>query len=286
MKKKIGNILLALTLTLCMTACGDGKVKPMIDNPHEQLDMVVALITNMVMERPGAEQLAILNDYNDDELDGITESILNMYQLHMDGRVYRSGIISYNDSYELIGRNNIEDMLNDPSVTAEDVVKALNITYTVGDKKVVAEAHINGELHNAVVEIIFDKNLHVTSVNTNILYNLQESMQKAGQNTLIGMGTVFVMLILISIIISGMKIIPTLQENMAKKKESKEKEEMLDNAISDIIKRETAVEVPAEEADDDELIAVIAAAIAAASEEAGGPTSTEGFVVRSIRRIR
>lgn len=103
-------------------------------------------------------------------------------------------------------------------------------------------------------------------------------MKKAGINTLIGMGTVFAMLILIMIIISAMKIIPTLQNAFAKKKEEpKGSEASINNTIAGIIERETA------EADSDELIAVIAAAIAAASAESG---ETGDFVVRSIRRVR
>lgn len=43
------------------------------------------------------------------------------------------------------------------------------------------------------------------------VYTLGEKMGKAGMNTLMGMGTVFVILILISIIIYAFRIIPYLQ---------------------------------------------------------------------------
>ena len=49
-----------------------------------------------------------------------------------------------------------------------------------------------------------------------------------------------------------------------------------DNAVAQIVENETVQE------DDLELIAVIAAAIAASE----GAASTDGYVVRSIRRIR
>ncbi len=91
-------------------------------------------------------------------------------------------------------------------------------------------------------------------------------------NTLLGMGTVFVVLIFISFLIARFKIIPTLFG--PKKKE----EPVSAPAVS------APVSVPeaAPETDDTELIAVIAAAIAAAREADGmDEASAGGFFVRS-----
>ena len=41
-------------------------------------------------------------------------------------------------------------------------------------------------------------------------YSLGEKMQKAAMNTLMGLGTVFMILILISLVIYGFKVIPYL----------------------------------------------------------------------------
>ena len=96
-----------------------------------------------------------------------------------------------------------------------------------------------------------------------------EILTKAGLNTLLGMGTVFAVLIFLALIISTLKYIPMLLEGMSKKSEEVP------------AAKETAVEEVAvvEETDDLELIAVITAAIAAQEG-----TSTDGFVVRSIKR--
>lgn len=67
-------------------------------------------------------------------------------------------------------------------------------------------------------------------------------------NTLMGMGTVFAVLILISLVISCFKIFPYL--------ESKKKAGQTENAV-----KETVQDIPAEQQDNTELIAVIAAAI-------------------------
>jgi len=107
-------------------------------------------------------------------------------------------------------------------------------------------------------------------------YTLGEKMEKAGLNTLLGMGTVFAVLILIMAIISCFSVFPKIEKALADKKANKDKTEAaagVDNAVAQIIENE-------ELSDDTELVAVIAAAIAAYE----GSASTDGFVVRSIKR--
>ena len=111
-----------------------------------------------------------------------------------------------------------------------------------------------------------------TGVTVNAHYGMSEILEKAGLNTLLGMGTVFVMLIFMSFIISLIKYVPALLNGTSKKK----KEEAPKAAPAPAVA--AAVE-EAEEMDDTELVAVIAAAIAAAEG-----TTTDGFVVRSIKR--
>jgi sodium pump decarboxylase gamma subunit len=90
-------------------------------------------------------------------------------------------------------------------------------------------------------------------------------------HTLLGMGTVFVILILISLIISLFKFIPMIQEKFSKKKPE---------PAAAPAPAAPVVEEVEEETDDLELVAVITAAVAVAM----GTTSTDGFVVRSIKR--
>lgn len=111
---------------------------------------------------------------------------------------------------------------------------------------------------------------------------LGEILQKAGLNTLLGMGVVFSVLILISLLIYCLRFIPVFFEKMAGKKEE---EKPAQPAPANVPAAKTApVEVlPAASARTEEtdlaLIAVITAAIAA---EAGVPA--DGIVIRSIRR--
>lgn len=129
------------------------------------------------------------------------------------------------------------------------------------------------ENREATLEFQFDEKLYLETVTVSAHFSLGEILQKAGMNTLLGMGTVFSVLIFISLIISLFKYIPAIQAAFTKKPKVAKEAEKAPEAPA-------VVTAPAPKAQDDaELIAVIAAAIAAAEG-----TSTDGFVVRSIKR--
>jgi sodium pump decarboxylase gamma subunit len=151
-----------------------------------------------------------------------------------------------------------------------------------GDEAIIT-VDINGTNMNpkgvpreAEVELIIDKKEGMKSFVVNVEHTTGENMKNAGLNTLLGMGTVFAILILIALIISLFNFIPKIQKAFSKKGDvSETKEKAVDNTIAQIIENE-------ELSDDTELVAVIAAAIAASE----GAASTDGFVVRSIRRAK
>ena len=89
---------------------------------------------------------------------------------------------------------------------------------------------------------------------------------------MLGMGTVFVVLIFIAFIISLFKYIPAIEAKFKKKPAQSEAKKAEEKAVP-------AAPVVEDAVDDAELVAVIAAAIAAAEG-----TTTDGFVVRSIKR--
>jgi len=102
-------------------------------------------------------------------------------------------------------------------------------------------------------------------------YSLAETMEQAGLNTLMGIGIVFLMLLFLSFLISQFKHIAKLEEKFTKKEEK---------AAPVASAPAPAQPEEAEElVDDGELVAVIAAAIAASEN-----TSTDSFVVRSIKK--
>lgn len=102
--------------------------------------------------------------------------------------------------------------------------------------------------------------------------DLGARMEVAALNTLIGMGTVFAVLVIIIGVISLFRFIPMIQDRLNSRKAAAVQED-----AAQIVESQEDAEV----SDDLELVAVIAAAIAASE----GAASTDGFVVRSIRKV-
>lgn len=106
---------------------------------------------------------------------------------------------------------------------------------------------------------------------------MAENLITALLNTVLGMGTVFVILIFISFLISLFKYIPILEEKLKRSKKQDQKPEPAPAV---------RVPVPAPEpvkklTNDSELVAVITAAVVAAS----GVESADKLIVRSIKRV-
>ena len=100
-----------------------------------------------------------------------------------------------------------------------------------------------------------------------------DRMARAGMNTLMGMGTVFGVLIFIAFLISRFKYISRLEDWFRKRKAKNEP------TVTETVAEEPAADEEIDETDDLALVAVITAALAASLE-----TSPDKLVVRSIRR--
>ena len=145
---------------------------------------------------------------------------------------------------------------------------------TLKDDQYTVTVPVKFEKADANFVYVFDSTGTPVSLSVDVQYGMGKTLQRAGLNTLMGIGTVFVMLILLSLLISLFRFIP----NPEAKKAAEAK------AAKEVKEAEAAAAVQAAEenlADDGELVAVIAAAIAAAEG-----TTTDGFVVRSIRKVK
>ena len=114
-----------------------------------------------------------------------------------------------------------------------------------------------------------------TSMTYSVQYSLAANMQRAGMNTQMGIGIVFLMLLFLSFVIGLFKYIEKFQ-NVGKKKAAEEAPKAEEAPAPAIAQSEAADE---DFADDLELVAVISAAIAAYEN-----TSGDSFVVRSIKK--
>lgn len=145
----------------------------------------------------------------------------------------------------------------------ESEVTASDDTYTV-------TVPMSFEKADADFVYIFDNTTgSPTSLTVDVKYSMGETLKRAGMNTLMGLGTVFIILVFLIFVIWLFKFIPDPD------KKKKEQAKAAAPAPAPVMA------APAEEeVDDTELIAVIAAAIAASEG-----TSPDGFVVRSIRKV-
>ncbi len=263
-KTKLLGLLLMLACVFGLTACGSGETKT-LKYDEQNIALQVRNAYLLVSNDYGQDVIDTFREFNDDEFEELADQIYESAGIKTEGTVFVKGVDSYQNALTELGTIDVttlgEGMKFDPDV-----------------KELIVTMPLNGSVRVGELEVIFDRNLHITSITTNVKYNINESMQKAGQNTLIGMGTVFAMLILIMCIIYCFGIIPKLQKSKEdKKKASNIEKASVDNAIAGIVEREETSGT-----DDLELVAVISAAIAAYE----GSSSTDGFVVRSIRRIR
>ena len=163
----------------------------------------------------------------------------------------------------------------------ENIKRELGALVSIGDTvKVEAIDHGYSATINAVFEkrnmefsITTDSKLtKVTSVAFVPEYTLGERMEKAVFNTLMGMGTVFIVLIFISWLIGCFQYIGKLEDKINGKAQEPAPVPLPEVSVP-------AAEENEELVDDLELVAVITAAIAASEG-----SSPSGLVVRSIRR--
>lgn len=285
--KKFLTMLCMLTCVLGLTACGEYEPTEM---EQQKGDEAVSMATNFILPYMTSffdDELveAVQENYNVHEVESQVEDYFSLYismvsqnynisfgydSIDVEGNAILTGMVSFNNTYDELGDiKTSEGFQGTYKVSGDEIIVSVPVTGTKTDS--------NGNARTATAELIFTNDIFLTlkSCALNLDQSMGELMAKAAMDTLMGMMTVFAVLILISIIIWAMGGIPRLQAKLAKKPESK-KEESIDNTIAQIVEKEESTE------DDTELVAVIAAAIVAYE----GSQSTDGFVVRSIRKRR
>ncbi|MCR4685269.1 MAG: OadG family protein [Lachnospiraceae bacterium] len=268
-----------IKLLLCITAClfalnGCGilaESKPVDPEVAQALESTAYSMVTQIFAQSTDEQFA-------DYLLGLSpeeyELQFENMGVYVEGTAMLKGIESWIRASEQLG--NLKEVVG---TKAEYDSKGTSIIVTVtvlGDKINSLNAPREAE-----VEFVFKDNYYktITSSATNVTLTFGEKMENAGLNTLIGMGTVFSILILLCLIISCFGIFPKIEARM---KEKKSKEiSSIDQPIAQIIEKEEMSGT-----DDLELVAVISAAICAYESAQGMPVSTDSFVVRSIKRRR
>lgn len=239
MKKKISLLLCLIFTVLTMAACGADPTK------EDYYGTTYSDLENLAVSN--VEQLSA---YSTEELAMVLSSVSD----ELTAKLVEGWMVT---TAELGQYQGLDEL----------VVAKANKTVTV-------DQYVNYPGRQVVVSFVLNYNyeseqLVITDVGVDLVYTLGEKMEKAALNTLMGMGTVFGVLILISLVIYCFRFVGDLQ-NIGKKKQTAEA--VVTNNVPEVVE-----EAPL--TDDLELVAVISAAIAASEG-----TSTDSFVVRSIHR--
>ncbi len=256
--KKITLVLCFLACFFCLTACGQDTAKTLNPEVATTLEQTTSDLVTQFLAALDEEQAAEITEQGGEYLEYV---ISNYFGIKANGNGMVNALNSWNSA-----RPDLGDFVS---------ITGMNADYDDSGKNIIVTLDVVGSKRTAQIEAIYKDDLYKTlnSLTTNINWTFGEKMEKAGLNTLLGMGTVFIVLILISIIISLFNFIPKIQAAFNKDK-SDVKAEAVDNTIAQIVEKEE------EQADDLELVAVISAAIAAC----GTSGSADDFVVRSIVR--
>lgn len=246
-----------MTALLLLAGCGGSTRKTLDPEVATALEQTTSNLVTQFLAALDEQQSAELSEQGGEYLEYV---ISNYFGVKANGNGMVNAISSWNSAHADLG-----DFVS---------ITGMNAAYDDSDKNIIVTLDVVGSKRTAKVEAIYKDDLYKTlnSLTTNIDWTFGEKMEKAGLNTLLGMGTVFIVLIIISLIISLFNFIPKIQAAFDKSKEDP-KIVAVDNTIAQIVEKE-------EHEDDLELVAVITAAIAAASY--GG--SSDDFVVRSIVR--
>lgn len=245
MKKRILYVLSALVCLLSFAACGTTTTTEETYGDYTSSQIQSAMESQVSsLEEMSSDDLSTYLAYYEAQAQTSDDENVSLYV-----DIYSSWSENRPQTGDFVGFSDFDITKSGKTVTA-----TLTIDYTTRDMELVYVFNANG--------------MELTSVNTQLVYSLGETMQKAGLNTITGILIVFVILVILSLLIYCFRFISAVENKMVGNKPKEKKPEPVAVVAQEV-----------EETEDTELIAVIAAAIAASTG-----TSTDDFVVRSIKR--
>ncbi len=271
MKNKFKAILLAASLTACTMAGG-----VYAEETSEAAESAQELVTE------AATEVAASADTASADAAGLYAQYYDQLKTYVATDL--AGLSALTDEQ-------IESALENPSATVsvlstytnwKTVKEELGSFVEVTDQTVTEDGSVITVESNAVYDGVDEKTKVVVTTtydmaeqsqkySWDVQYPMSKLIQQAALNTLMGVGIVFIVLLFLSLLIGQMHWIPEILDKKNKKAAP---------AAAPAVASAPAPAVEEEElVDDGELVAVIAAAIAASEN-----TSTDGFVVRSIRK--
>lgn len=255
--KKILLIVCSMLCMLMFTACGQDTAVQTVGGDMSD-DEIYSMAEDYLTYLQSFTEEGSYEEMKDDDF--LAAADMSALEEVQDLSIMKVVADSYTSSLDQLGAF---EGISDRSIVREEDSLTVDLT-------------ADYEKHQLKMQAVFDEDMVLESITADTVLTVKEILMKALQNTLLGMGTVFVVLIFISLVISCFKLISKAQNRSKAKKKVQ---------TSDDVKQVESVSAPveeeADEIDDYELVAVISAAIAAAEE-----TSVDGFRVRSIKRAK
>lgn len=314
--KKIAFLFSMIAMFCVLTACSSGKEE--VDFSYDAANIIANTIaTAETFQNVSPAQRAYWEDSEDEEADIYLTAAQNFdnakdecgdfvgFKSKIEGEIFK---LDYNE-LSLMSEEEFNEwytkLINNVDATiSEDGANVLVDVVAVYESRDVIYSFVYEKNPEADYAELMQQNVlpyKVKEVVATPDYTFGEKMGKAGANTLMGMGTVFVVLIFISLIIAQFErinkaviVLAGYLEDVKAKRAAKKAEKMAakeENVQETVVENKTSskeksvVAAPAvsNPMDDSQLVAVITAAIVASSVANGG---TDKLVVRSIRKVR
>ena len=274
MRKKLSGLLAVLVCLLMLSACGGTASGETQEIDEETRNGLYSLTESTIQSMDEVVNSGLIEEQKSNK--AVYEGLQSWEKAKAD-----TGAIDFTTDAD---GNGLADCFTEKSISIDD------------DNNYIVTVEVAGASKSADFVATFNEDLtDYISLVTNVNYSSKELIQQAGMNTLLGMGTTFSVLILLSLIIALFgKIFTAQAKRKAEEAARKDQEEAEKRAAAAESAGSAAAPAGqgalAQQTDDGALIAVIAAAVAAyrAQEDPAAALSgdPDAFVVRRIRRIR
>ncbi len=303
--KKIVFVFSMIAMFCVLTACSSGKEE--VDFAYTDANIIANTIANAdQMQNATSAQRAYWENSDDDSSEIYLTGVQNFDNAAEECGEFLGYRSKNDDSLLTIDYSQINDMDEDSFNTwYANLISNVDATVTEDGANVTVELKAAYKNRDVIYSFVYEKNPEADYAaelyQQNVLpykvkeivatpdYTFGEKMSKAAANTLMGMGTVFAVLIFISLIIAQFERLNKLSTKISnwwanrKNNEEAKTEEAVASPSKASSSPAAPAPVSANPMDDKQLVAVITAAVVAANVSTGG---TDRLVVRSIRKAK
>lgn len=303
--KKIVFVFSMIAMFCVLTACSSGKEE--VDFAYTDANIIANTIANAdQMQNATSAQRAYWENSDDDSSEIYLTGVQNFDNAAEECGEFLGYRSKNDDSLLTIDYSQINDMDEDSFNTwYANLISNVDATVTEDGANVTVELKAAYKNRDVIYSFVYEKNPEADYAaelyQQNVLpykvkeivatpdYSFGEKMSKAAANTLMGMGTVFAVLIFISLIIAQFEHLNKLSTKISnwwanrKNNEEAKTEEAVASPSEASSSPAAPAPVSANPMDDKQLVAVITAAVVAANVSTGG---TDRLVVRSIRKAK